>query len=100
MDGTSSVSTPALRFEAIFTGACGSLDEKNGVIYEKKTVSGDSSAIPLVRGRGIVEGYTPRQLLALISYPDIRPSWDPRTDNAQLLERYSQFEVRFYTVQK
>jgi len=40
------------------------------------------------------------QFLALISYPELRPIWDPRTQEAKLLERYSQYEVGFYSVQR
>ncbi|KAG8985013.1 hypothetical protein FRB93_006114 [Tulasnella sp. JGI-2019a] len=89
-----------LRREAFSTDGWERFDEKENVTYEKKAIPGDSSAIPLVRGRGIVNGFTPRQFLAFISYPELRTTWDSRTQEAKLLDRYSQYEVGFYTVQK
>jgi len=89
-----------LRTEGESTDGWERFDEKSNVIYEKKYIEGDSSAIPLVRGRGVVHGYNPRQFLALISFPELRTMWDPRTQEARLLKRYSQHEIGFYTVQK
>ncbi|KAG8882698.1 hypothetical protein FRB97_007838 [Tulasnella sp. 331] len=86
-----------LRREAFSTDGWEKFDN---VTYEKKTIPGDSSTIPLVRGHSVVKGFHPREFLALISYPELRTAWDPRTQEARLLDRYSQYEVGFYTVQK
>lgn len=76
------------------------IDTKDGIIMDKKYVPGDSSAIPLVRGRGLVKGLTAAQLLSGILQPSARHLWDARYESGSLLERYSRRSYKFYTVQK
>jgi hypothetical protein len=67
---------------------------------EKKFVPGDSSAIPVVRGRGIVKSLTPSALLSAICQPSARHHWDSRFASGGLLERYARRTYKFYSVQK
>ncbi|KAG8902368.1 hypothetical protein FRC00_011386 [Tulasnella sp. 408] len=75
-------------------------DNKQGVEYQKKYVEGDSSAIPIVRGRGLVEGFTPQQFLALITYTGVRTTWDVRTEKAEVVNRFGRFLSEFYAIQR
>jgi hypothetical protein len=47
-----------------------------GVVMEKKNMPGDSSAIPLVRGRGIIKGVKPYELLPVATSLSVRSQWD------------------------
>ncbi|KAF8606258.1 Bet v1-like protein [Ceratobasidium sp. AG-I] len=76
------------------------IDTKDGIIMEKKFVPGDSSAIPIVRGRGIVKSLSAAQLLSTICQPSARHHWDSRFASGGLLERYSRRTYKFYSVQK
>lgn len=67
---------------------------------EKKYVPGDSSSIPVVRGRGIVKSLSAAQLLSAICQPSARHHWDSRFASGGLLERYSRRTYKFYSVQK
>lgn len=76
------------------------LDNKQGVTYQKKYIPGDSSAIPIVRGLGLVEGFTPQQFLALITYTGVRTTWDARTEKAEVVRRFGRFLNEFYAIQR
>ncbi|KAG8748175.1 hypothetical protein FRC12_013920 [Ceratobasidium sp. 428] len=76
------------------------IDTKDGIIMEKKYVPGDSSAIPVVRGHGLVKNLTPSALLSAICQPSARHHWDARFQSGGLLERYSRRTYKFYSVQK
>lgn len=89
-----------LRAEKDNTEGWEDIDTKEGIIMDKKFVPGDSSAIPLVRGRGLVKGLTAAQLLSGILQPSARHLWDARYESGSLLERYSRRSYKFYTVQK
>lgn len=67
---------------------------------EKKFTSGDNSAIPTVRGRGVVKSLTASALLSAILQPSARPLWDARYVSGDLLERYERRTYKFYNVQK
>lgn len=67
---------------------------------EKKFVPGDSSAIPIVRGKGLVKSLSAAQLLSAVSQPSARHHWDARFASGGLLERYSRRAYKFYSVQK
>ncbi|KAG8902369.1 START domain-containing protein 10 [Tulasnella sp. 408] len=75
-------------------------DNKQGVTYQKKTAKGDSSAIPIVRARGLVEGFTPQQFLALITYPGVRATWDVRIEKTEVLKRFGRFLSEFYAIKR
>jgi len=89
-----------LRSEWDSTDGWNTFDNKDGVTYQKKVIPGDDSAIPMVRGRGIVEGCTPSEFLTVMNYPGARTSWDPRTDSAEITRRWGRQLSQFYTVQK
>ncbi|KAG8744470.1 hypothetical protein FRC10_010140 [Ceratobasidium sp. 414] len=74
-------------------------DTKDGIIMEKKFVTGDSSAIPVVRGHGLVKDMTPAVLLSTICQSSARHHWDSRFASGGLLERYSRRTYKFYSVQ-
>jgi len=76
------------------------IDTKDGIIMEKKYVPGDSSSIPVVRGRGLVKSLSAPQLLSAICQPSARHHWDSRFASGGLLERYSRRTYKFYSVQK
>ncbi|KAF8307187.1 Bet v1-like protein [Clavulina sp. PMI_390] len=73
---------------------------KEGVKKEIKNVPGDSSAIPLARGTGIIEGRTPLDLLSVVTQPGARKNWDPRFIESGPLERYARRSFMFYALQK
>ncbi|KAG8892838.1 hypothetical protein FRB99_002417, partial [Tulasnella sp. 403] len=89
-----------LRREANSSDGWTTFDNKDGVTYEKKSMPGDSSAIPLVRGKGVVEGFTPLQFLALITYPGVRTTWDTRTEHVEVRKRFGRHLTQFYAVQR
>ncbi|KAG8920832.1 hypothetical protein FRC02_000663 [Tulasnella sp. 418] len=90
-----------LRQEAESTDGWEEFGNERGVKMEKKYFSGDnSSALPLVRGRGIVNGLTPRQFLALVIYPGARKFWDERLEEGHTMERYTVTELKFHSIQK
>ncbi|CAE6490150.1 unnamed protein product, partial [Rhizoctonia solani] len=76
------------------------IDTKDGIILEKKHVPGDSSAIPIVRGRGLVKSLSADSLLSAILQPSARHLWDARFESGALLERYGRRTYKFYSVQK
>ncbi|KAG8878009.1 hypothetical protein FRB97_002855 [Tulasnella sp. 331] len=89
-----------LRTEGSSTNGWVKFDEKANVTFEKKTPApGDTSPIPLVRGHGVVTGFTPRQFLALITYPELRAKWVGILQEVKILERYSQHEMCCHTAQ-
>lgn len=75
------------------------IDTKDGIIMEKKYIQGDNSAIPVVRGRGIVKSLSATALLSAILQPSARHLWDSRFKSGGLLERYARRTYKFYTVQ-
>ncbi|ELU45072.1 START domain-containing protein [Rhizoctonia solani AG-1 IA] len=75
-------------------------DTKDGIILEKKYVQGDSSAIPIVRGHGLVKDLSAQALLSTILQPSARHLWDERFASGALLERYGRRTYKFYSVQK
>ncbi|KAG9049934.1 hypothetical protein FS837_008520 [Tulasnella sp. UAMH 9824] len=89
-----------LRREAVSEDGWTTFDNKQGVTYQKKYVEGDPSAIPIVRGRGLVEGFTPQQFLALITYTGVRTTWDVRTEKAEVVKRFGRFLSEFYAIQR
>ncbi|CAE6529209.1 unnamed protein product [Rhizoctonia solani] len=76
------------------------IDTKDGIILEKKYVPGDSSAIPIVRGHGLIKGLSGPSLLSAILQPSARHLWDERFASGALLERYGRRTYKFYSVQK
>ncbi|QRV82590.1 hypothetical protein RhiJN_10605 [Ceratobasidium sp. AG-Ba] len=76
------------------------IDTKDGIIMEKKYIPGDSSAIPVVRGHGLVKSLSPAALLSAICQPSARHHWDSRFESGGLLERYARRTYKFYSVQK
>ncbi|QRW25081.1 start domain-containing protein [Rhizoctonia solani] len=76
------------------------IDTKDGIILEKKYVQGDSSAIPIVRGHGLVKDLSAQALLSTILQPSARHLWDERFASGALLERYGRRTYKFYSVQK
>lgn len=76
------------------------IDTKDGIIMEKRYVQGDGSAIPIVRGHGIVTGLSAPALLSAILQPSARHLWDERFASGALLERYARRTYKFYSVQK
>ncbi|KDN38471.1 hypothetical protein RSAG8_09456, partial [Rhizoctonia solani AG-8 WAC10335] len=76
------------------------IDTKDGIILEKKYVPGDSSAIPIVRGHGLVKSISAPSLLSAILQPSARHLWDARFESGALLERYGRKTYKFYSVQK
>ncbi|KIO30298.1 hypothetical protein M407DRAFT_20568, partial [Tulasnella calospora MUT 4182] len=89
-----------LRNEAFSEDGWTTFDNKQGVEYQKKYIPGDPSAIPIVRGRGLVEGFTPQQFLALITYTGVRTTWDVRTEKAEVVNRFGRFLSEFYAIQR
>ncbi|KAG8934156.1 V-ATPase V1 sector subunit E [Tulasnella sp. 417] len=89
-----------LRREAFSEDGWTTFDNKQGVEYQKKTIEGDTSAIPIVRGRGLVEGFTPQQFLALITYTGVRTTWDTRTEKAEVVKRFGRYLSEFYAIQR
>lgn len=75
-----------------------SLGERDGVVLEKKYT--DDGSLPIARGKGVIEGYSPEDLLQVISLPACRLRWDPRFEDGASLERYSQSAFKFYSTQK
>ncbi|QRV96594.1 start domain-containing protein [Ceratobasidium sp. AG-Ba] len=76
------------------------IDTKDGIVMEKKFVPGDNSAIPIVRGRGLVKSISPAMLLSTIRQPSARSHWDSRFASGGILERYGRRTYKFYSVQK
>ncbi|CCO35319.1 hypothetical protein BN14_09436 [Rhizoctonia solani AG-1 IB] len=76
------------------------IDTKDGIILEKKYVPGDTSAIPIVRGHGLVKDLSAPALLSAILQPSARHLWDERFASGALLERYARRTYKFYSVQK
>ncbi len=72
---------------------------KDGIVMEKK-VADDGSAIPMVRGRGIIEGVKPYHFLTIASHTGARQFWDPRFQAGYALKRFSRRAYKFYTIQK
>ncbi|KAG8962603.1 hypothetical protein FRC03_003972 [Tulasnella sp. 419] len=90
-----------LRQEAESTDGWEEFGNEHGVKMEKKYFPGDDgSALPLVRGRGIVNGLTPRQFLALVVNPGSRKFWDERLEEGRTMERYTLTELKFHSIQK
>ncbi|CAE6376004.1 unnamed protein product [Rhizoctonia solani] len=76
------------------------IDTKDGIVLEKKYVQGDNSAIPIVRGHGLVKDLSAPALLSAILQPSARHLWDERFASGALLERYARRTYKFYSVQK
>ncbi|KAJ1305784.1 hypothetical protein OPQ81_010514 [Rhizoctonia solani] len=76
------------------------IDTKDGIILEKKYVQGDNSAIPIVRGHGLIKNLSSPDLLSAILQPSARHLWDERFASGALLERYGRRTYKFYSVQK
>ncbi|KAF8326876.1 uncharacterized protein EI90DRAFT_3127680 [Cantharellus anzutake] len=72
---------------------------KNGAVMEKKTAI-DGSAIPVVRGKGTIEGVKPYQFYSIVTHTGARQHWDPRFEAGYALKRYSRRAYKFYTIQK
>ncbi len=66
----------------------------------EKKVADDGSAIPMVRGRGIIEGVKPYHFLTIASHTGARQFWDPRFQAGYALKRFSRRAYKFYTIQK
>jgi hypothetical protein len=94
------VHAPQLSFSflEVLTAHC--VDTKDGIIMEKKFPPGDNSAIPVVRGRGIIKDLSAPALLSAILQPSVRHLWDARFESGALLERYARRTYKFYSVQK
>jgi len=75
------------------------ISTKDGVVMEKK-IADDGSAIPMVRGRGIIEGVKPYHFLTIASHTGARQFWDPRFQGGYALKRFSRRAYKFYTIQK
>ncbi|KZP00111.1 Bet v1-like protein [Calocera viscosa TUFC12733] len=69
---------------------------QEGVLLEKKYAD---SGLPMVRGRGTVQGTSPRDMWQAIAMPGCRQRWDARFETGFPLEKYSQNEMKFYTGQ-
>ncbi|EJU06506.1 Bet v1-like protein [Dacryopinax primogenitus] len=67
------------------------------VLLEKKYTD---SGLPIVRGKGVVQGTLPREMLQAIALPGCRERWDARFETGFSLEKYAQSEGKFYTGQK
>jgi len=89
-----------LRAESVSTEGWEPLGMKEDVKMEKKQMPGDSSAIPLVRGRGIIKGIRPDELYPIVSHPGARVLWDPRFLEGHPLRRYARRSYKFYSIQK
>ncbi|KAF8302559.1 Bet v1-like protein [Clavulina sp. PMI_390] len=89
-----------LKRECDSTDGWSPIATKDGIVMEKKTIPGDSSYIPLVRGMGTVEGVKLADILPMLMHPGARKHWDPRFDQGHPLERYSRRAYMFYTLQK
>ncbi|CAE6463356.1 hypothetical protein ACGC1H_000094 [Rhizoctonia solani] len=75
------------------------IDTKDGIILEKK-YENNGSAIPLVRGHGLVKSLSAPALLSAILQPSARHLWDSRFESGALLDRYGRRTYKFYSVQK
>jgi len=75
-----------------------SVGDRDGVILEKKYT--DDGSLPIARGRGVIEGYSPEDLFQVINLPACRKRWDERFEDGAALERYSQSAFKFYSTQK
>ena len=75
-------------------------DTKDGIVMEKKLVTGDSCSIPAVRARGIIKNMSPGALLSVISQTNVRHHWDERYIPGGLLERYDRRTHKSYSAQK
>jgi len=89
-----------LHTESVSTDGWQNIGTKADVVMEKKQMPGDGSAIPLVRGRGIIKGVRPSQLYPIISQPSARVHWDARFQEAHPLRRYARRSYKFYSLQK
>lgn len=71
-----------------------------GVRKEKKSIPGDNSGVPLVRGIGTVKNVSVDEFLPIIAHPGPRKNWDPRFTSGHALEKYSRESYKVYTLQK
>ncbi|CAE6485856.1 unnamed protein product [Rhizoctonia solani] len=88
-----------IRAEKEGTDGWENIDTKDGIILEKK-YENDGSAIPLVRGHGLIKSLSAPALLSAILQPSARHLWDARFESGALLERYGRRTYKFYSVQK
>jgi len=72
---------------------------KNGVAMEKK-IADKGSSIPMVRGKGIIEGVKPYHFYTIASHTGARQFWDPRFQAGYALKRFSRRAYKLYTIQK
>lgn len=77
-----------------------SIGTKQGVVMEKKTVAGDPSTVPLVRGKGTIKGVKVADFLPMVTHPGARKFWDARYLDGHALEKYSRRSYKFYSLQK
>ncbi|KAF8302569.1 hypothetical protein DL93DRAFT_495143 [Clavulina sp. PMI_390] len=70
---------------------------KEGIKKEVQRVPGEP---PLTRGTGTIEGFTPIDLLPIVTHSGARKHWDQRFSDSGPLERYSRRAFMFYGVQK
>jgi len=75
------------------------LEPMRGSLWRKKK-PGDSSFVPLVRGRGIIKGVKPYELLPVVASLSVRSQWDARYQEGHALVRYSRKSYKFYSIQK
>jgi len=88
------------RIESVSEDGWETIVQKSGVLAEKKYIPGDTSALPLVRGRGVFENVTPAELSSVFSLAGVRLVFDDYTRDVNLLAKYSQRVQKFYSVQK
>jgi hypothetical protein len=61
----------------------------------------DGLGLPFIRGDGLIPGgYSLEEVLSVLQSPFARKVWDPRFDQAQVLEFLSSHDVLVYSVQK
>jgi len=88
------------RTESVSEDGWEKIVEKSGVLAEKKFIPGDTSALPLVRGRGVFENVTPVELFSIFSLSGVRLVFDDYTREIHVLAKHSQRVQKFYSVQK
>lgn len=67
---------------------------------DKKTIAGDPSTVPLVRGKGVIKNFSPTSFYPLGTLPGARIHWDGRYLEGYAFERYSRKCYKFYGLQK
>lgn len=79
---------------------CPIIGTKEEVVMEKKTIAGDPSTVPLVRGKGTIKGVRLIDFIPMVVNTGAREFWDARYVEGHALERYSRRSYKFYTLQK